>query len=106
MFDDFVAMPLAAPTLESSAKAPQRFLSPALADGINDEAVFGNNAREVTIIDIRGRKVFQASRHDSEPVIVWNCRDDSGRMLPSGVYIAQVISTDSQKHHQSFVIVK
>jgi hypothetical protein len=106
LFDDFSALPVKASLAVPSPTAPQRFLSPALADGINDRAVFGRSAREVTIIDIRGRKVYQASRRDSEPAIVWNCRDDSGRMLPSGVYIAQVISTDFKKHHQSFVIVK
>jgi hypothetical protein len=105
MFDDFTAMPLAAPTLESSAKAPQRFLSPALEDGINDEAVFEDTAREVTIVDIRGRKVFHASRNDSDPVIVWNCRED-GRMVASGVYIAQILTRNSEKVYQSLVVVK
>ena len=48
----------AAETGPAAARAPQRILTPARADGINDRAVFGPEAREVSIVDLRGRRVF------------------------------------------------
>jgi hypothetical protein len=96
----------AAPALAAgaSAKAPQRVLSPALADGINDRAEFGPDAREVSIIDIRGRRVFHASS-DGGP-IVWNGRESSGGLVASGVYIAIIVTRDSRRLYQTFAVAK
>ena len=69
------------------AKAPQKFLSPALADGINDVATFGSSAEEVSIYTLKGHLVFQGSQRGGAP-IVWDCKDASGRVRESGVYIA------------------
>lgn len=96
---------LAAPD-GSSAKAPQKFLSPASADGINDQAVFGPGAREVTIFDLRGRKVFHGTSSDPASPIVWNCRDAAGRVVPSGVYLAKILTRDSKPVYQSFAVAK
>ena len=96
------AVPAAAD--EPPAKAPQRFLSPSLADGINDAAVFGPAAKEVSIVDRRGRQVFYAD--STGAAIVWNCRDASGRIVPSGVYIANIVTRDSKRLNQSFTVVK
>ncbi|MDP3544235.1 MAG: Ig-like domain-containing protein [Elusimicrobiota bacterium] len=87
-----------------SAKAPQKFLSPARADGINDEAVFGPDAREVTIVDARGRRVFRET--SSGPPIRWNVKDPSGRVVPSGAYIAVITTRDSSRVYQTFAVVK
>lgn len=89
---------------DAAAKAPQRLLTPALADGINDRAEFGPEAREVTIVDIRGRSVFHRTANGS--TISWNGRDDSGRLVPSGVYIAIVVTRSSKRVYQSFVVAK
>ncbi|MDD5303446.1 MAG: Ig-like domain-containing protein [Elusimicrobia bacterium] len=89
---------------DSAAKAPQKTLTPALADGINDRAVFGPEAREVSIVDLHGRRVFHET--SAGPAIVWNCRDGSGSVVPSGVYIASIVTRDSRRLYQSFTVAK
>lgn len=86
------------------AKAAQKFLSPALADGINDEAVFGPDAREVSIVDVRGRRVFRET--SSGPPIKWNGKDSSGKVVPSGAYIAVITTRDDKRVYQTFAVVK
>lgn len=94
----------AAPTA-ADARAPQKILSPALRDGINDEARFGAEADEVDIYDLKGRVVFRASRQGAAS-IVWDGRDGAGRVRESGVYLARVKKRDSGVLYQSFVLVK
>lgn len=96
------AGPAAAP--EIPARAPQRILTPARADGINDRAVFGPQVREVSIVNLRGRRVFQ--RTSSGPGIVWDCRDGGGNFVASGVYIAHLVTEDSKDLYQSFAVAK
>jgi|GEM_PF-462824 len=88
----------------AQAQAPQKFLSPGLADGINDVATFGTSAAEVSIYNMHGRQVFHAV--SSGAPIVWNCKDGSGRVDESGVYIAKIRTTDSGVVYQSFALVK
>jgi hypothetical protein len=90
----------------SAAKAPQKFLTPATADGINDEAVFGPAAREVWIFDVRGRQVFHQSSAAPAAPVVWDGRDGSGRVVPSGVYVAKIRTSDSSLVYQSFTVAK
>jgi hypothetical protein len=91
--------------MSGEAKAPQKFLSPGVPDGINDEAVFGPAAKEVDVLDSNGKRVFHGSRNDSQPAITWNGRDEGGELVPSGVYIAQ-IAADGSTLYQNLVIVK
>src|SRR6185312_621897 len=91
---------------QSTAKAPQKFLTPATADGINDKAVFGPAAREVTIFDIRGHKVFHAASAGAGAPIVWDCKDGSGRVVVAGVYLAKIKTGDSSTVYQSFAVAK
>lgn len=98
------ASPAAAAPAGAEAKAPQRVLSPALADGVNDQAVFGPDAREVSIVDIRGRRVFHESSSGSP--IVWNGRESSGGLAPSGVYIAAITTRDGKRVYQTFTLAK
>jgi hypothetical protein len=97
------AAPLAA--APETAKAPQRFLTPARRDGINDAAVFGPAAREVTVFDLRGRVVFHQSSPSGAP-IVWDGRDRSGAIPPSGIYIAKIRTAASETVYQSFALAK
>ncbi len=93
-----------APAADDSGRAPQKVLSPALADGINDAAVFGATAQEVSIVDLDGRQVFHAV--SSGAPIVWNGRDSSGTLVPSGVYTARILTRDAKRLYQSFAVVK
>jgi hypothetical protein len=89
-----------------TAKAPQKILTPATADGINDKAVFGPDAKEVSIFDLRGKQVFHESSSGPGVPVVWSARDASGRVLSSGVYLARIITRSSKQVMQSFSIVK
>jgi hypothetical protein len=95
------APPAADPEL---AKAPQRFLSPALGDGVNDAALFGPQANSAEIFDVSGRKVRTVSR--SAGVMRWDGRNDQGEIVESGVYIARVRMSDGETTSQSFAIVR
>ena len=90
----------------TSARAPQKFLTPASADGVNDKAVFGPGAKEVTIFDLRGRKIFHGTSSGPGSPVVWNGRDGAGRVVPSGVYLAKILAIDSTAVYQSFAIAK
>jgi chitinase len=97
--------PGVAPTAGLLAKAPQRFLTPATADGINDSAVFGSAAQEVSVYNLRGRLVFHGSQQGGT-AIVWNCKDAAGRVDETGVYIARIRTADAGTLYQSFALVK
>ena len=93
-----------APALtDDDARSVRRFLTPALADGINDAAVFGPAAVEVTIMDPRGRRVFHSA---GGAPIVWDGRDGGGRLVESGVYIARIRRSDAKVLYQSLAVAK
>jgi hypothetical protein len=100
-----LALALGAAAAAAPARAPQRFLSPGTPDGVGDAAVFGSGAREVSIFDLRGRLVFHRSQEAGVP-IVWNCRDRSGRIPPSGIYIARIRTAEAETVYQSFALVR
>lgn len=89
---------------EAAAKAPQKILTPATADGINDRAIFGPEAKEVSIVDVRGRRVFHQAANGAP--LSWNGRDAGGSLVPSGVYIAIIVTRASKRVYQSFVVAK
>ncbi|MBI4377061.1 MAG: hypothetical protein HY549_11495 [Elusimicrobia bacterium] len=91
---------------QNAAKAREKFLSPSVADGVNDSAIFGPAADEVSIYDTRGRSVFRGARPAAGSSIRWNCRDSSGRVVESGVYIARIRTRDSNVVYQSLAVVK
>ncbi|MBI4424425.1 MAG: hypothetical protein HY554_11885 [Elusimicrobia bacterium] len=97
------SVPAAEPSREF--RAPQRFLSPALADGINDQAVFGPRAREFAVFDAQGRRVFQGARAGTGP-LAWSGRDAAGRLVESGVYLIRIRKDDGDTAYQSLAIVK
>lgn len=112
--DDFSVMDLGgsppfsgspAPVAAFDVKARERFLSPGLADGVNDTALFGPDADEVAIFDAHGRRVFRAQRQ-SGGRISWNGRDESGRVVPSGVYVARIRHSTEKPVYQSFAVAK
>jgi hypothetical protein len=109
MFDDFRVMgtrgvnSTPGSVADSEARAPQKFLSPALADGVNDAALFGPGAQHVSIYTLRGRRVFDAERGGS---LLWNGRDELGRVVESGVYIARIRKTDGTYCFQSFAVAQ
>lgn len=87
------------------ARAPQKFLTPARADGFNDAAVFGPDACEVNVYDIGGRLFYRASRQGGAP-LTWNGRDETGRMAASGVYVAKIRVCSGGEVYQSFALAK
>lgn len=87
------------------ARAVERFLSPALADGVGDLAHFGAQAVEIRIFNIRGREVYHALRQGGG-ALTWNGRDLAGRLVESGVYIAKILKQDGGSVFQSLAIAK
>ncbi|UPT75902.1 MAG: hypothetical protein M0D55_09650 [Elusimicrobiota bacterium] len=57
----------------------------------------------MTILDIRGRRVFRSS---GPAPITWDAKDGSGRVLESGVYLATIVKRDGGRTYQSFTIAK
>ena len=54
---------------------------------------------ELDVFDVRGRKVrrlIQGQSNTGQNSIIWNRRDDSGRVLPSGVYFVRLKSLGHQ----------
>jgi gliding motility-associated-like protein len=67
-------------------RPPQRIITPN-GDGTNDTAIFSGLADgdQVKIFDVRGRRV----RTIPGPNAVWDGKDDSGKVVESGVYLYQ-----------------
>ena len=86
------------------AKAPQKFLSPALADGVNDAATFGGEAEAVAVFDTEGREVYQAVSPGGG--LEWDARDRSGRLVDSGVYVVRIRTRSGETVYQSIAVVK
>lgn len=53
-------------------------------------AVFGPDALSVTILDIRGRIVYKATRSSPSERIIWDYRDNSGNAVVEGTYVARI----------------
>lgn len=95
-----------APSVPSAdLRARERFLSPGRRDGVNDLAVFGPDADEVIIFDLRGRRVFRQVRQGAAR-LSWDGRDELGRPLESGLYIARVRHDGGTAVYQSFALAK
>ncbi len=95
----------AASAAGDAVRAPQRFLTPARADGINDAAVFGPDACEVFVYDLAGRLFYRAARQGGAP-LSWNGRDQTGRLAASGVYVARIKACSGGEAYQSFALAK
>lgn len=103
-FSEYALFPSAA---SSVSKAPQKFLSPSKVDGHNDFATFGIDAIDVTVLDVNGHRVFHASQAETgNTAITWNCRDEAGNIVPSGVYVAKIKLATGKILYQSLAVVK
>lgn len=58
----------------------------------------------MSIVDARGRRVYRET--SSGPPIKWNGKDSSGRVVPSGTYIAVITTRDGKRVYQTFAVVK
>jgi len=91
------------PTAGGGPEPPaRRFLSPGLADGINDAVVFPAVYVAVTILDMRGREVYHADGR----ALAWSGRTSDGRLCASGEYIAKLKRRDGSVAYQTLVLVK
>lgn len=91
----------------TEAKAAERFLTPGRLDGRNDTAAFGPQADEVTIFDLNGRRIFHATSADhAGGTLQWDGRNEQGKLVASGVYIAKVRQKDGTFVYQSFAVAK
>ncbi len=89
----------------AGGQAQEKFLSPTLSDGINDVATFGLAADQVNIYDLRNHRVYSGSRNNG-PALIWNCRNEMGSIVESGVYIAMIRQNDGTTVYQTFAVAK
>jgi hypothetical protein len=83
-------------------QASTRFLSPSLADGINDEVDFDPQVAELVVYNLQGQEVYQARGSG----LTWRGRTTEGKVCPSGQYIAKLKRADGTVVYQPIVIVK
>jgi hypothetical protein len=95
------ATPSATPA-GAGAQLATRFLSPGLADGINDQVAFPPEFTEVSVLGLDGQEVYHAKGSG----LTWNGRQADGRTLPSGQYIVKLKRADGMSAYQPVVLVK
>jgi flagellar hook assembly protein FlgD len=74
-----------------SVNDPLKSSRPYVAPGSPGQAEvrFGDETAEVTILDEGGKVIFHRSRLGSE-TIVWDGKDENGRIVESGVYLSRI----------------
>ncbi|RLD18995.1 MAG: hypothetical protein DRI36_00105 [Caldiserica bacterium] len=85
-------------------KPKQKFISPGVKDGVNDEIVFDgldDSNTEVKIFDLRGRMVKRIKGYPYK----WDGRDKRGRLVEPGAYIYQYFHPLLDKRITGVVIV-
>jgi len=95
----------ATPGSPDGARAPEKFLTPARADGINDVAHFGPAASRISVFDLRGRKIVERAR-EGAAALVWDGRNAAGRLVEAGVYIVKIIKDGGSKEFQALAVAK
>ncbi|MFH1416657.1 MAG: hypothetical protein ABIH89_11300, partial [Elusimicrobiota bacterium] len=70
----------------------QKFMTPS-----NPEVIFGSEAEEVVITDVRGNRVF-SKKKDGSPFIVWNPSEGGKIKIESGLYIYRIKTADGEKY--------
>jgi hypothetical protein len=83
----------------------RRVFSPTIVDGVNDVMLFPGGTVEVQVCDVNGSTVFHRS-DESGADIAWDGRDDGGRWVPSGLYIARLKTANGDSRLQKIVVVK
>ncbi len=73
-------------------KPEQKFMTPS-----NPEIVFGQDAEEVVITDIRGNEVFKGKKNGSS-FIVWNPSENGSIEIESGMYIYKIKTSEGNKY--------
>ncbi len=109
-----VTIPLSEELIGQAQMQPNPFTPN--GDGVNEEAVLSYAllnltevaAAEIAIYDLTGRKVRQLQ---SESLVSgtyaenWNGRDDSGRLVPPGIYMYRIsIETDERNENHNGVV--
>lgn len=86
----YVALFPAGNLSEADYRPAQSVITPAVRDGINDQAFFPNQSGdfEIFIYDLTGRQVRRLSA-DSGTGTAWDGTDERGRTVESGVYLYQ-----------------
>lgn len=86
----YVALFPAGNLTEADYRPAESVITPAVRDGINDEAFFPNQSGdfEIFIYDVAGRQVRRLSA-DSGTGTAWDGTDERGRTVESGVYLYQ-----------------
>ena len=87
-------------TPPGKVKSRKNFLSPSSTVA----ATFGTDAVKVEIFNMKGMKVFEATRSGGSP-ITWTGKE-SGRLVESGAYMARITDSSGAVQYQTIVVVK
>jgi hypothetical protein len=87
----------------ASSSGLRAYPSPA-AEVVNFQAALSSSERELQILDLRGRLVTALRFPAQLTVVSWDGRDDAGRRVASGCYLARLHGAGT--HRASFVIVR
>jgi hypothetical protein len=99
-----VVVPLTGTENADLSRVPKRMVSPN-GDNINDTLTFGTNAQEADIYDLRGKRVRHLSGGGVTD-LAWDLRDDGGRWVESGVYVAHLTDTAGARHYQTIAVTR
>jgi len=67
--------------------------------------IFDADVVQVTIVDVNGKKVYEAESLGGAS-LSWSGRNERGRMMSSGLYIAELRTREGATRYQKFVIAK
>jgi flagellar hook assembly protein FlgD len=62
---------------------------------------------ELTVYDLAGRRVATLLEDDlpaGERLVSWDCRDDTGRAAPSGVYLYRLVCAEGSLTHRLIIV--
>jgi len=100
-FSMYAAFPVTSMN-DNDYRPKERIITPATVDNKNDFALFSGlvDGDVVNIYDVIGRKIRQLNNEST-----WDGKDDSGRLVESGIYIYQIKLNDSGKIISGTIVV-
>ncbi len=91
------------PAVPDNLRAREKFVTPLSSTGAR--VTFGDEAVEVTIVDVRGGAVFHAVKSGSANV-TWDGRTDNGQVVDSGSYLCKIRGVNGNVFFQLISVVK
>lgn len=90
---------------DNDYRPKEKIITPATVDGHNDYATFSgvSPADTINVYDVSGRKIREIVGGQGSST--WDGKDDSGRLVESGIYIYQIKLHETGKIVSGTVVV-